>query len=244
MNIKLKDYISIEGQIRLISGLHIGSGTDEIHIGGIDNPVIRNTLNGEPYIPGSSLKGKMRSLIELATGKIGKYGGPFSVEKNTDVICELFGNGIKEKDYTGGITRLLFNDCELENNIKQIMIKRNSLTESKTEVSIDRITGTASKAGPRQVERVPAGAKFNFSISIRIMNNDNKEIYLDYIKLGMKLLEYDALGGSGSRGYGRIKFEGMRSSSMTEDSAPFSLAEFLKNLVEKVSAKENNALGK
>jgi len=61
---KLTKISQIQGQIELVSGLHIGSGNTEMHIGGTDNPVIKNPVNNQPYIPGSSLKGKMRSLME------------------------------------------------------------------------------------------------------------------------------------------------------------------------------------
>ena len=237
---QLKNIVNIKGEILLVSGLHVGAGNDEIHIGGIDNPVIKNPLTGEPYIPGSSLKGKIRTLLELSLGKIASDGGPYYVEKGTDILCELFGNGNPEKKtYEGGITRLIFNDSYLQNEIKAMMIRKNALTESKTEVSIDRIRGTATAGvGPRQMERIPAGARFNFSVSIRIFDGDIESAYLNYLALGLKLLENDALGGSGSRGYGRVRFSALSLSSMTLDETPFDLVEAssLKKLMDTVNA--------
>ena len=61
---RLKEIKSIKGKIVLKTGLHIGAGSDEIHIGGIDTPVVKDPLKGWPYIPGSSLKGKIRTLLE------------------------------------------------------------------------------------------------------------------------------------------------------------------------------------
>ena len=70
----------ITGTIQVVTGLHIGAGNSEMHIGGTDNPVIKNILTNEPYIPGSSLKGKMRSLLQLYTGK-----------ENDENVAKLFG---------------------------------------------------------------------------------------------------------------------------------------------------------
>ena len=61
---QLTDMQVIEGDLELVTGLHIGAGNDEIRIGGIDNPVLKHPYSGQPYIPGSSLKGKVRSLLE------------------------------------------------------------------------------------------------------------------------------------------------------------------------------------
>ena len=59
---KLVRIYTITGTIETVTGLHIGAGKDSIEIGGMDNPVIKHPHTGEHYIPGSSLKGKVRSL--------------------------------------------------------------------------------------------------------------------------------------------------------------------------------------
>ena len=198
----------IEGKIILNTGLHIGAGNDEIKIGGIDNPVVKNPLTNEPYIPGSSLKGKVRTLLEWYTEKISNDGKPWSTENGEgDLITKLFGNGKNEKGYTGGPTRVSFSDCFLTKESAKKLREKGALTESKYEVSIDRKTGTAIRGGLRQTERVPAGAEFNFTISIRIFDKDSEEEFIEFLLKGLKLLEYDALGGNGSRGYGRVEFE-------------------------------------
>ena len=61
---------TLEGTLELLSGLRIGASEGEIRIGGVDNQVIRNPINNEPYIPGSSLKGKVRSLLEWRSGAV------------------------------------------------------------------------------------------------------------------------------------------------------------------------------
>jgi len=212
---KLNAIKEIRGVIEVKTGLHIGGSKDEIKIGGIDNPVIKNPLTNEPYIPGSSLKGKIRSLIEWQFGVVDD-GKPVSVvDKNGNKksnfekakgIVKLFGNGLTIKNSNIakeiGPTRLSFSDCNLIN--KKELLDKNALTEEKIEVTIDRFTGSVGGSGPRHMERVPAGAKFEFNISlIEFENDENLEAIL---ALGMKLLELTNLGGNGSRGYGKIEF--------------------------------------
>ncbi len=213
---KLREIKSITGVIVLKTGLHIGAGSDEIHIGGIDSPVVKDPLTGWPYIPGSSLKGKIRTLLEWATGKIDKENGrPWATTEGNDPIARIFGNGSLQgeyKNYDGGPTRASFSDCFMVDSKAQEMIEKGVLTEEKIEVSINRIKGTA--ISPRRMERVPAGAVFNFEITYRVYDmgdgGEEDEKNFKLLLKGLKLLEYDALGGSGSRGYGRIKFEDVK----------------------------------
>jgi CRISPR-associated protein Csm3 len=211
---RLKEIKFIEGDILLKTGLHIGAGSDEIHIGGIDTPVVKDPLTNWPYIPGSSLKGKIRTLLEWATNKVRIDDGKPWIAKNgngLDPIARIFGNGGNDNNYNGGPTRVSFSDCFMFEEKAKEMIERGVLTEEKIEVSIDRSKGAAKKGGLRKIERVPAGATFKFEISYKVydMEDDGNEDEENFnlLLMGMKLLEYDALGGSGSRGYGRIKFE-------------------------------------
>ncbi len=55
--------IKISGEIETVTGMHIGGNEIGLAIGGADNTIIRNGLDGRPYVPGSSLKGKMRCLL-------------------------------------------------------------------------------------------------------------------------------------------------------------------------------------
>jgi len=213
----------LTGQIELLSGLHIGSGNTEIHIGGTDNPVIKNPITQEPYIPGSSIKGKMRSLLEWHLGVVeATQGNPMSFkhlsklsgktqDKAKDLL-RLFGGAPDNDDETKkivtdiGPTRLAFWDCSLDPVwAKQMNDKNLLLTEVKMENSIDRIRGTAEH--PRNTERVPATAKFDFNLTIRV--HDNEDL-LETVLQGLKLLELTGLGGSGSRGYGKIQFNDLK----------------------------------
>ena len=214
---------TITGKIELLSGLHIGSGNTEIHIGGTDNPVIKNPINQQPYIPGSSIKGKMRSLLEWHSGLVGDTNGKPVTFKDIDKlaaekqeqakqIIKLFG-GAPDNNIKGelldeiGPTRLAFWDCALNPGWVEYMEEKSlMLTETKMENTIDRIKGTADN--PRNTERVPASAVFEFNLTLRV--HDDEDDVLDTLIIGLKLLELTGLGGSGSRGYGKIKFRALK----------------------------------
>ncbi len=218
---KLSAIKKITGTIEIVTGLHIGSGNNEMHIGGTDNPVIKHPVTLEPYIPGSSIKGKMRSLLEWELGLVGITGGvPLGFKHIKDIstnvkeardILRLFG-GAPEGDGASdalvkeiGPTRLAFWDCPLDRRWVDEMNRRNLLlTETKMENMIDRIRGVAEH--PRNTERVPAGARFEFNLTIR--QHDDEDL-LPTVWRGLKLLELTGLGGSGSRGYGKIRFTGL-----------------------------------
>ncbi len=202
----------LTGALILKTGLHIGAGDTEMRIGGTDNPVVKNPLDGQPYIPGSSLKGKIRSLLELRLGLAGVSDGkPFSFKhlankETPDArdLLKLFGGapgGETEKIAREiGPTRLAFWDCPLNAEWLKRAQARNLLsTEAKSENSIDRVRGVAEN--PRFTERVIAGAEFDFRLSLKIFDGED---LLDLLLRGLKLLEADSLGGSGSRGYGKV----------------------------------------
>lgn len=205
--------------IELQSGLRIGASEGEIRIGGVDNQVIRNPHTGQPYIPGSSLKGKVRSLLEWRSGAV--RSEPLGIRDMSSrhpqvrAILQLFGVGggdqlsdAEARDL--GPTRLAFWDAALQQDwVQQINGANQLLTEIKTENRIDRIKGVAEH--PRQTERVPSGARFDFRLSIKQFDIDGDGLELRRTLLaGLRLLELDSLGGSGSRGYGKVKFTGLR----------------------------------
>ncbi len=211
----------ITGTLELVSGLHIGGGNTEMHIGGTDNAVIKNPVTNQPYIPGSSIKGKMRSLMEWHAGVVGiTKGKPLGFKhlaalegeqrQMGKALLMLFGGAPEGEPDEAllreiGPTRLAFWDCNLDPAWVAEMDKRNLLlTEQKTENAIDRIAGVAEH--PRNTERVPAGARFDFQLTLKVHGDED---LLDELLVGFKLLELTGLGGSGSRGYGKIRFEGL-----------------------------------
>lgn len=215
MELRLLKIQKLCGQLQLLSGLRIGAAESEIRIGGVDNQVIRHPHTNEPYIPGSSLKGKVRSLLEWRSGAVKPeplgFGDLSDRYPLVRPILQLFGVGGGDKltDQQAaelGPTRLAFWDAPLRRKwVEQVKADNNLLVEVKTENRIDRIKGVAEH--PRQAERVPAGATFDFTLSIKLLNIDGDGVALRNVLFkGLRLLELDSLGGSGSRGYGKVKF--------------------------------------
>lgn len=192
---KLIKKLRLSYTIELISGLHIGGSSDNVEIGGIDCPVIKiATRKNQPYIPGSSIKGKMRCLLEQLKGTEG--------DKEINL---LFG----PKGDNASATRLIVRDAYLTEESEKMLLNNDALnmpyTEIKFENSIDRVKGTAKD--PRQIERVPAGAEFKAEFIINVWDNDDEKAMIDLLNRGICAIENDYLGGSGTRGYGQVRFK-------------------------------------
>ena len=217
----LKGKFIITGKIKVLTGLHIGTSGDFSAIGAVDNIVIRDTVTNKPIIPGSSLKGKMRYL--LARAKYDTSTELKDIKEECQKIKRLFGSsGNKEKNEMIVLSRLQFCDMLLrEKDYGRDVEFDLPYTEIKYENTIDRGTGIAN---PRQQERVPAGSEFDFRLIYNVENAEKmeEEVKQDFenILLMFELLEDDYLGGHGTRGYGRVKFEDLK-------------------LIEKVYIKEN-----
>lgn len=221
MSFKIKKYDIV---IKVVTGLFIGSGNTGMRIGGVDNEFIRNPNTNEPYIPGSSIKGKIRSLLEYDAGILAVPSNGsvlnlknliYAKEKNIgnpkqmENILKLFGisadNKPKKEDneqnnYNFGITRLSFSDLNLKRNSDDFT----EIFEVKPETAIDRRSGKAQDGELRFTERVVAGTKFTGTITLKVFNQDDENKFITLLKIGLKLLELDALGGSSSRGYGKV----------------------------------------
>lgn len=197
--IKLNKKIIYTGTIKLLTGLHIGGTNAALNIGGPDKFVVRNPINNIPYIPGSSLKGKLRALIEIANGETNE-GKPTN-DPNSNAGA-LFGTaGDSENSHS---SRLIVRDAELDIDACDFSKTDLPYTESKTEVAIDRVT---SKANPRTFERVPAGAIFKFSMVLNVFEGEDEQKFKKTIEKAIALLHDDYLGGHGSRGYGQIEIK-------------------------------------
>jgi len=237
---KLEKKIFIKGTIKSITGLSVGGSSIGIEIGGADKVVLRNPVTNEPYIPGSSLKGKMRSLLEklddkmhIRVKKIDEKGGvldePTEFGSTEEIpkdklvtqaanekividsmpckcgkctICKVFGVSAEDE---GMPARLIVRDSDLLNSEELHKSKNTDMpyTEVKTEVVIDRITSAAT---PRQFERVPAGAIFGLNLVCNIYEDDDENAIMGKVFEGLRLVQDDYLGGSGTRGYGQVKF--------------------------------------
>ena len=198
---KLLEKYKINGTIKLLSGLHIGDAKEQSEIGGLDSPVVRRKDNKQPFIPGSSLKGKMRCLLEQSEGAA-------IVGEGSELTNTLFGiTENKRRNKPPKLSRLIVRDADLNrlsaeqfSNIDMDM----PFTEIKFENTIDRANGAARQGGLRQIERVPAGAIFDIKFILNIYEGDSKEKLCQHLEKGIALLNHDYLGGNGTRGYGHI----------------------------------------
>lgn len=217
-SVKLVKKIVYTGTITLKTGLHIGGTNVALNIGGPDKFVVRNPISNIPYIPGSSLKGKMRALIEVyhRSVDIDEKKGDVKASSDPDSVSGyLFGVSAdsKNKESKRYASRLIVRDSDLiidedpELKVQRIPDFSNTdlpYTESKTEVAIDRVT---AKANPRTFERVPAGVQFKLNMVLNIFENDDENRLKKTLEQAIKLLHDDYLGGHGSRGYGQVQID-------------------------------------
>lgn len=190
-------------KLELLSGLYIGGNDSGFDIGGADSDVIRNPLTNEPYIPGSSLKGKLKSLLKYHVKEVDRTEKDivFKDSNITNIFEPIDEGNVK-------ITRAIFRDLTLTKESEkelQNILGTGCFTEIKAENKVNPISGKSDS--PRFIERVPAGAIFEGEIVLNVFDGDNKEIMMDNIKKSLKLLEMNYLGGNGTRGYGRVKVE-------------------------------------
>jgi CRISPR-associated protein Csm3 len=227
--LKLIGKLILEGQLHCETGLHIGAGKGSLEIGGSDNPVVKDAA-GRPYIPGSSLRGKIRSLLEQFSGaavpaelvylsrRKGQEVRIHQSDRPDDDICVLFGRNAGRMERVTGEpvdshhatpARLSVFDAPLEVESITPPMRENlddELTEVKSENAIDRIT---SQANPRTLERVPAGARFHVRFVFDLLCDEDAPLFSQLVQ-GLRLLEDDALGGGGSRGSGRVRFSNLK----------------------------------
>jgi CRISPR-associated protein Csm3 len=227
--LKLIGKLILEGELHCETGLHIGAGKGSLEIGGSDNPVVKDAA-GRPYIPGSSLRGKIRSLLEQFSGaatpselvylsrRKGQEVRIHQSDRPDDDICVLFGRNAGRLERVTGEplethnatpARLTVFDAPLEMESITPPMRENlddELTEVKSENAIDRIT---SQANPRTFERVPAGARFRVRFIVDLLCDEDAPLFGQLVQ-GLRLLEDDALGGGGSRGSGRVRFSNLK----------------------------------
>ena len=219
----------LDGEMTCETGLHIGAGKGSLDLGGADNPVVKDAF-GRPYVPGSSLRGRIRSLLEQAGGLVtpadriylsrrrGQEVRIHQSDRPDDEICLLFGRNPGRLERVGGEafesgastpSRLTAYDAPLDPDSISSQMRENlddELTEVKSENAIDRIT---SQANPRTLERVPAGARFRVRFVLDILCEEDKALVRRFVE-ALRLLEDDALGGGGSRGSGRVRFANLK----------------------------------
>src|SRR6266705_570111 len=227
--LKLIGKLILEGEMLCETGLHVGAGKGSLEIGGSDNPVVKDAF-GRPYVPGSSLRGKIRSLLEQSGGlaipselvylsrRKGQEVRIHQSDRPDDEICLLFGRNPGRMERVQGETlettqatpaRLAVYDAPLDPDSITPQMRENlddELTEVKRENAVDRIT---SQANPRTLERVPSGARFRVRFVMDVLCEEDAPLFARVVE-GLRLLEDDSLGGGGSRGSGRVRFSNMK----------------------------------
>ncbi len=200
--------ILIKGKIQLVTGMHIGTGGEFAAIGTVDSPVIRDTITNLPIIPGSSLKGKLRSM--LARQYSPKAG---TADSDDERIKRLFGSADKSAKKNPA-SRLIFSDMHISNmqelNNKNIFTP----TETKFENTINRLSGVAN---PRQIERTIRGCEYDMEMVYNLSDEAEAKEDMALLSETMKLLKYDYIGGHGSRGYGKIAFSDVTAQAVVGD---------------------------
>ena len=210
---RLVKTLAYRGEIELKTGLSIKGMNNDLNIGGVDSEVIKNPITGMPYIPGSSLKVKMRSLLERSENRFNTYEKngkinyfPCGCGRKECPVCVIYG-AHKNTKANSAPTRIIVRDCDLTEEsmaiIRELPLESGSFLENKAENIINRSSGTAES--PRVMERVPAGLTFNLEIILQIFDEDNEGELKKEVEKSLQLLENNYLGGSGSRGYGQVK---------------------------------------
>jgi CRISPR-associated protein Csm3 len=196
---RLVKKIVYTGTITLKTGLHIGGTNAALNIGGPDRFVVRNPINNIPYIPGSSLKGKMRSLVEIYNGETNGGKPSNNPESKAGSLFGVSGDSENSRP-----SRLIVRDAELDVNSCDFTGTDLLYSEIKTEATIDRITAIAN---PRTFERVPAGASFHLNMVLNVFEGEDESMLKRTVKQAIDLLRDDYLGGNGSRGYGQVEIQ-------------------------------------
>lgn len=207
---KLLQLRKISGQIEVVTGLRIGRSQETMEISGMDNPIIRDPVSDMPYIPGSSIKGKMRSLSEWHFGEIPDGGDPTRPRLNSRT-ARVFGISAKEGVETGP-TRLVVRDAKLSQESQADFNAGQTIIEVKHENYINRLT---AEAKPRSLERVAPGVKFDFELVFKVLDTGDggakdRENFDKVVLVAMALLEQDYLGSAGTRGCGQIRFVNLK----------------------------------
>ncbi|KEO82571.1 type III-A CRISPR-associated RAMP protein Csm3 [Tumebacillus flagellatus] len=208
---KLKQTVKCTATLYCKTGLRIGGTKDSLDIGA-SNPIVRHPLTRVPYIPGSSIKGKLRSLLESVHSS---NNTERACACGTCPVCKYFGSL-----NSASPTRLLVRDAFITADHLSTLQHANedfgiNFVETKTENMINRKNGKAEK--PRSIERIPAGTEFEVELIIRVFEGDDPSESQALLEQGIRMMEADYLGGSGGRGYGQVEFRNLTFTPITWD---------------------------
>ena len=206
---KLKKMIVIGGTMTAVEGIHIGGNNEGTKVGGCDNPVIRNPLTGKPYIPGSSIKGVMRSTLEKIEDK-SRNGKPCGCGNSNCMVCKLFGAHMNMQANSGE-PRLLVRDMDIDPEFENWLYESGKdcfdIIEIKASTMVNRSTNTAAGGSLRNIERVAAGTKFKCEFVLKIFDGDDEKAMINTIKKLLSSVEVLGIGSKTTAGCGQVKFD-------------------------------------
>lgn len=206
---KLKKMITISGVMTAVEGIHIGGNNEGTKIGGCDNPVIRNPLTSKPYIPGSSIKGVMRSTLEKIEDK-SRNGKPCGCGNSNCMVCKLFGAHMNMRA-SSGEPRMLIRDMDIDPDFERELLDSGAnysdIIEIKASTMVDRSTNTAAGGSLRNIERVAAGTKFKCEFVLKIFDGDDEKAMINTIKKLLEAVEILGIGSKTTAGCGQVKFD-------------------------------------
>lgn len=217
---KIFNQVVLDVRMKVNRTLLVGSGQGDITPGGVDVPQVRMTtsrhsdIQGEPYVPGSSLKGAIRATCETVIRtfvddykesnvlcyddapeeKTARGQGEGEQAKPLCMMCDTFGN-------TNRISKVSFDDAFLTN---LGVFGKDRVVQQRAGVSLKRTTGAVDK-GPFFIEFVPRGAEFEF----KMLCTNILPAELKLLLLALELFNQGRfkLGGQKSRGMGSVTFE-------------------------------------
>lgn len=208
----IKKLIKIKGTMTALEGIHVGGNNEGTKVGGCDNPVIKNPLTGYPYIPGSTIKGCMRSITERSESyNVKSFNGmPCGCGKADCIVCKMFGPH-KNTNHQAGEPRIIFRDMQInkafEDGLYSDNKSLNDIIEIKASTMVDRVTNTAKGGSLRNIERIVAGTVFDCEFVLKILTGDNEDELINCLKDMIKTVEIMGIGSKTSSGSGEVKFD-------------------------------------
>jgi CRISPR-associated RAMP protein (TIGR02581 family) len=239
---RLDNRYFFRGTLVLLNEMHIGSGRGD----GTTDALVVKDINGIPYIPGSSLRGVIRSEIERIAASLGL--NPCMLIKDNNCVTtsrnlqDNFKEILKVKDYSEIDDFLndsskvcpvcrLFGSTVVASKIKVTdlpMDRLNSNTTVRHGVAINRDTDTAQKKAKFDFETVPLGSKFTFELIGENLTDDD----LALLAVGIQEMVDGNfwIGGNTARGLGKCKLKELKIEYFDDLKEYFKNGRKLKNL--------------
>lgn len=205
----MRDVLLIEACLTTVSSLYIGAGADREAGGSRDLPVLRNALDDMPIVPGSSLRGRMVTLL--------KAHCPDAIageETAAQALAILFGT-------PGKRSALSFWDCQPE---VPWAYEHRAAGLALTHWRSEQAPMPDKRLVFRRRELISAGVRFRFRLTLLAAQAENAglptQAALDRVRQGLLLMEQHGIGGATVRGFGRVAFSDVTVSAARGGTVP------------------------